>query len=270
MMATPAIILIAALFLSSGCISIRSIHSREQISISDAEKIITGIEEQGDMVRSFYSLGIVSIKGWILDSDADILIACVRDPFSMKIEITHSWGAPVLHVLIKDNRLEVLSFQEKTIYLGAFTPEALSRFLPGFSVDQAMLWSILSGRPPILKHEVVGLQRTDRISLSDNDGTELEAIYLPFKGPLPGKVSFSRQSLDVSFSDYKEKGGIFYAGETTLNGIKGGKKLNFKAEKMALNTSIPDQIFTLEKPSTYQTVNLDYLDGNTENLSRRP
>jgi len=268
----PAVIFILiSLILLSSCASIhRTFLQGQKISLPDAEKIISGIEEQGDMVRSFYALGGVSIKGWILESDADILIAGIKDPFTMKIEITHPWGKPILHVLIKDGRLEVLSFQEKVKYLGAFTPEALSRFLPGFLLDQTMIWSILSGRPPILMHGAVRLPGTDRISLTDADEKELEAIYLPIAGYLPEKISFPKQSLDVSFSDVKENSGIAYAGEIKLRGKKIERDLTLNIKKLAFNGPIADQIFTLEKPSTYETINLDDLPVDAANGNPLP
>jgi hypothetical protein len=261
---SAVIIILLCSILSGGCASIhKPLPQKQQISLSDAEKIISSIQEQGDRVRSFYAIGLISIKGRILDLDADILIAGVRDPFTMKIEISHSWGPAILHILIKNGRLEVLSFQEKVLYTGAFTPEALSIFLPGLNLDQEMIWAILSGRPPIVTHEIIKAPGTDRISLMDNDGTELEAIYLPIEGHLPNRVNFPEQSLDAYFFDFKEDSGIFYAGETKLSGKKIERDLTLKTKQMKLNASIPDEIFTLESPSTYKTVDLDKLSEQT-------
>jgi hypothetical protein len=251
-------ILLIIMFLCS-CASIPRTIPLEHISLSEAEKITSDIEAQGDLLRSFYTLGVISIKGWLMDSDADILIAGIKDPFAIKIEITHSWGIPILHVLIKDNRLEVLSFQEKTFYQGAFTPDALSRFLPGFNLDQEMIWALLSGRPPIVTHESIVLSGPDRISLTDRNNREIETIYLPVKKYIPIKISFPVQSLDISFSDIKEANGISYAGKVDLNGIKGGKDLGLKINELSPNASLPDQIFTMEKFSSYKMVNLDDL-----------
>jgi hypothetical protein len=255
MRTSPVFILILLyLVILSGCASIQST-PQKQISLQDAENIISKIKEQGDSVRSFYSIGVVSIKGWLLGSDADILVAGVRDPFTMKIEITHSWGKPILNILIMEGRLSVLSFQEKAVYMDAFTPEALSRFLSGFELDQEMIWSILSGRPPVVFHETVTLPRPDRISLSDNNGIELETIYLPLEGVIPEKVAFPAQSLDLFFSDLKEESGIQYAGEIKVSGKKIERDLALKINTISLNAPIPEQLFTLEIPSNYEIVN---------------
>lgn len=251
------IFLFAPLILSAGCAPFIKSVPREPITVPYAGELISVIEEQNNKISSFYSLGVVSIKGWIMDSDADILIAGVRDPLALKIEITHPWGRPVLHILIRNGRINVLSFQENMVYSGIFTPEALSKFLPGFSMESEMIWSILSGRPPVVSHEAVSVSGTDSIILSDKTGLELEMIYLPLEGSFPEKVSFPGQYLNISFSNLKEDSGIPYAGEIQLSGKKLEKDLTLKMKKTALNASVPDRIFALETPSNYDTVNLD-------------
>ncbi|MBN1625911.1 MAG: hypothetical protein JW944_05245 [Deltaproteobacteria bacterium] len=258
---SPAVIFmflfVAPLILSAGCAPlIKSIPS-EPVTFSRADEIISGIKAQNDMIRSFYSLGIVSIKGWMLDSDADILIAGVRDPLTLKIEITHTWGRPVLHILLRDGKIQVLSFQEKQIYSGIFTPEALSRFLPGLSMDREMIWSILSGRPPVVSHDALGVSGTDRIQLYDETGLELEAVYLPLEGSFPKKVVLPAQYLNISFSDIRENSEIPYAGEIQLSGERLEKDLTLRIKNTVLNASVPDLIFTLEIPSNYIAVDLD-------------
>jgi hypothetical protein len=245
-----------------GCATIPKTIPQPQLNISEAEAIIADMESQGNMVRSFYSIGVVSIKGWLVDSDADILIAGVKDPFTMKIEITHSWGKPLLHILIKDNILEALSFQEKTIYQGAFTPENLSRFLPGLNLNQEMIWAILSSRPPIMNHDAISAPGPGKIGLRNENGREVEMIFLPVTKYMPAKISFPVQSLDVSFSDLREDNGISYAGEMELKGLKSGKDLGLKVNNLSINSALPDQIFTIEKFSSYKIVNLDDLPEN--------
>jgi hypothetical protein len=258
-----AIILFIILF-TYGCATIPKALPQPQLTLSEAERIITDIESQQNTVRSFYSIGVVSIKGWLMDSDADILIAGIKDPFTMKIEITHSWGKPLLHILIKDNRLEALSFQEKTIYQGAFTPENLSRFLPGLNLDQETIWAILGSRPPIMNHNVITTPGPGRIGLADGHGREVETIFLPVTKYMPAKISFPAQSLDVSFSDIREDNGVSYAGEMELKGLKSGKDLSLEVNNLSVNATLPDQVFTIEKFSSYKIMNLDDLPENID------
>jgi hypothetical protein len=250
--------IIASILIAAGCASLYRPSTLEQISADAAEGIISDMEGQGKGVGSFYAIGTVSIRGKIIASGAEILSAGIRDPFTMKIEITHSWGSPLLHVLIKDGILQVLSFQDQVLYRGVFTPETLSRFLSGFTLDEAMIWAILSGRPPIAGHDAV-LPGRGTINLTDSSGITLETIYLPVKTHLPQRVSFPRQSMEAAFSDFKEEEGTSYAAQVDLTGKKLQGDLSLKIKKLSLNTSIPDQIFTMESPAAYKTVDLDAL-----------
>jgi|WetSurMetagenome_2_1015567.scaffolds.fasta_scaffold22075_3 hypothetical protein len=245
---------------SWGCATIPKPLSQQQLSITEAQKIVSDIESSNDLISSFYSMGVVSIKGWLMDSDADILIAGIKAPLTMKIEITHSWGKPLLHVLIKDNQLEVLSFQEKTLYTGVYSPEALSRFLPGLNMSQEMIWAILGSRPPMMNHNAV-TPEPGRVKLVDGDGREVETVFLPVIGHIPTRLSLPSQSLNVSFTDIRDNNGISYAGEIELKGLKGGKDLALKISSMSMNPNLPDQIFTMEKLPSYKTVSLDDLQG---------
>jgi hypothetical protein len=245
------------LILSGGCAPLHRTASVEPLTISGAEGLLSAIIDQNKNIQTFYSIGTISIKGLMLGSDANILMAGVRKPFAMKIEITHSWGKPALHILIREGRLEVLSYQEKLNYSGTFSPEALSNFLPGLVVDREMIWSILSGRPPVLSHESIAVSGNDMVSLQSNEGIEVEAINFPFGASFPEKVSFPTESLKIFFSNLKEENRISYAGEIKLSGEKLEKDFVLKINEMVYNAPVPDQIFTLEVPLEYETVNLD-------------
>ncbi len=250
----------ALLLISGSCAPLHKPAPAERLTASDADRILSGIMSQNEWIRSFYALGVISIKGSLLGADADILITGVRDPsFALKIEITHSWGKPVLHILIKEGRINVVSYQEKIKYSGTFSPEALSKFLPGLSLNQEMIWSVLSGRPPVLSHDVVAVSGSDMISLRSNDGIDLEVINFPSGTSIPKKIAFPVQSLDIFYSDMKEDKGIPYAGGISLSGKNLEKDLELKIRKMAFNAKVPDLIFMLETPSDYRTVDLDEL-----------
>jgi len=256
------VLLYTLFILSAGCAPLRKPAPLELLTINDAGRILSEINDHSGSIRSFYSLGLISIKGRILGSDADILIAGIKDPFTLKIEITHSWGTPVLHLLIREGSLFVLSHQEKLKYYGTFTPETLSKFLPGFNLDREMIWSILSGRPPVVSHKIVTVSGSDTISLRSGDGIELEAMNFPFRTSFPERITFPVQSLNVFFHELKEDTGIPYSGVIKLSGAALEKDLVLKIERIAFNATVPDQIFTMETPSGYGTVYLDDLPEN--------
>ena len=246
-----------SVLLSIGCAAVYRPVSKGPSLPYDAADLISRMVDQEDRVSSFYASGTVLIKGWAWQSEADLLIAGTRDPLKIKIEVTHPWGKPILHILIDDKKLEVLSFDEKRIYLGNLTAESLSRFLPMEFCDHNLIWSVLRGYPHIAGYDRITSSGMYRINLMNQEGMDIEIIDLYAEDLLPKRVLFPEGSLDISFSGFKENDGIYYAAEVMVNNIKGGKDLVLKRKKMVFNKPIPDQIFILEKPTTFDIVYMD-------------
>jgi hypothetical protein len=254
---------ITAVLIFVGCAAIQRPVKGPPLSIDKASEVISGIQDQCNRVLSFYSSGTISVRDWKWESEADTLIAGVRDPLKIKIEITHAWGAPVFHILIDRDRLEVLSFEEKKLYLGGFTPEGLSRFFPGGLFDRDLIWAILRGYPIIMGHEGIESPGANRVSLSNQRGDKIEIIDLYPVSLQPKRISFPRKNLDLAFSGFRENDGIQYAGEVKVSSIKGGRYLVLTNEKMVFNRSIPDQIFTIQRVPGFETVHLDGLPDDS-------
>lgn len=224
----------------------------------DPAVLIKRMLDQEERVSSFYASGTVSAKGWVWKSEADLLIAGTREPLKIKLEITHPWGKPILHILIDNNRLEVLSFDEKRIYLSELTSESISRFfLPGEFCDLNLIWSVLRGYPHIAVYDRTSYSDIYRINLINQEDMDIEIIDLYPENLLPKRILFPRDSLDIFFSGYRESDGIDYAEEVTVNNFEGGKDLTIKTRKMVFNKPVPDEIFTIEKPANFETVYMD-------------
>jgi hypothetical protein len=213
------------------------------------------MQEQEKKVSSFYTHGSISVKDWKWESEADILIAGIKDPLRIKIEITHPWGRPILHILIDNKDLKVISFNEKRLYLGDFTPEALSRFFPGRLFGPDLIWAVLRGYPYLIKHHSIASPGANQISLLNQK--EREVIDLYPENLLPRLVSFPAQQIDLTFSEFQDNDGIYYAREVKVNSIKGSKDLILKSGKKVFNKTIPKQIFILKRPPMFETVYLE-------------
>jgi hypothetical protein len=253
----PFLILTIFIILSMGCAALYHPVPPGTPRPHEAAELISDMLDQEDRISSFYSLGTVLLKGWMFKSQADILVAGTRKPFKMKIEITHPWGMPILHILVDNQRIKVLSFEERKIYTGNITAEALSNLLPGNFWDPALIWSVLRGNTPIACYDGIGFSGTNRISLMDEKGTEIEIIELYPEHFLPKRASYPGKSWYISFSGFKENDGIYYASEVSVNNIKGERDLVLNTKEMVFNKSIPDQIFVLEKPVSFDTVYID-------------
>ena len=259
-----ASLLFLPVLLSIGCAPSRGPVLRETPGPLDAEMIVSGIRNQEEIVSAFYTTGTVFLKDSKWRSEAHMLTAGIKAPYRIKIEITHPWGNPIIHILIDDDKVEILSFSEKKVYIGRLSHDSLSRFLPVKFINRSLLWSILRGYPHILRYHGIGVQKMNRISLWDPKGREIEIIYLAPESLLPEIVSFPEQQLMLTFKRLKDNKGIYYASEVGVKSAGKGKNLIIKNKDMVFNTTIPEPIFILDTPPDFEAVYLDELPVNPE------
>ena len=240
----------------SHCAIIYKIPPQAPLSDQEATAIISRIEQQNREVSSFYSHGRLLVKNWKWESEANILIIGIKHPFKMKIEITHPWGQPILHVLIVKKRLQALSFSDNKLYLGTFTPEALSKFLPG-NFNSDMIWTALRGYPVLLRYDKVLSLKANQIRLFNKEEEEIEIIDFYTDSRLPKFVTFPERHIKLALSDFRDNEGIVYAREVKVDPINRIGTLTIKSRKMVFNKVIPEQIFVIRKPPGFETVYLD-------------
>ena len=249
------ILLLTMVFLF-GCAGMEKRPSGPPLSDQDTARIAHLIHKEEQRVSSFYALGRVSAGDWYGESDADILVVGVREPFRIKIEITHSWGQPLLHILIDGNRMKALSFRENKFYRGTFTSQALSRFIP-VRFDPDLIWGVLRGYPNMLPHETLKSLGSNQISLFTGKGEEVEIIDLYDGEALPRNVTFPGRNIRVTYSEFHEEKGIPYAQSVKVARLDGGKRLTLKHKKMVFNRIIPKDVFAIPKPPAMEMIDLD-------------
>ena len=238
--------------------------SLEPLSEQGVETILSGIREQGSKVFSFYTSGGLTIKNGDWESESNILIVGRKDPYRIKIEVTHPWGGPIVHLLIDKTELKVLFFPDKKLYIGAFTPEALSKLFPG-DFDAYLIWAVLRGYPNLLRYHKTISVKSDQITLLNEKEKVVEVIDLYLKNLFPKRVSFPERDITVAFSEFREDHGIYYARKVSVENTEAKRSLVIKNRKMAINKTFPEQIFILEKPPSFVTTYL-----NEDSIILRP
>jgi hypothetical protein len=226
----------------------------------DVEVILSNMQAQESKVSAFYTSGGLSLQDRDWDSDSHVLIVANRNPFKIKIEVTHPWGRPMVHILIDERNLQVLSFPDKKLYLGAFTPEALSKFLPG-KLDAHVVWAVLRGYPHLLAYHRTISMKANQIRLLDEKGKVLEIINIYPESKLPRMVFFPEKNIGLEFSDFQELDGIYYARKVKVEDMEGKSNLILRKRKMVFNKTIPKQVFHLEKPRSFGTYDLEQNSG---------
>ena len=244
------------LILLPHCTTIHKPPIQEPLSTQTVESIIAAIQEQENKVFSFYAHGRLLAGDWYGQSEANILTAGIKRPFRIKIEITQVWGPPILHILIDQKRLEVLSFKDKTLFLAPFTSEALSAFLPG-DIDPEFIWGILRGYPNLVFHEEARSLSKDQISLFHKREEAVEVIDLDPESHLPKSVLFPEKQITLAFADFNDDAGIRYCREVAVS-QKGEKRtLTLQDMTFVFNKPIPEEIFSQNKPPSFETRYLD-------------
>jgi hypothetical protein len=244
------------LFFLCGCATLYKPPS-PPLSKETVKTILSGIREQDSGVFSCYMNGQLTVKNWVWSADSNILIVGTKDPYRIKIEVTHSWGRPILHVLIDKGILKVLSFEDNRLYISPFTPEALSEFFPGH-FDTDLIWAILRGYPNLQTyHRAISL-KPDQISLFNVQGEALAVIDFNSESRMPIHVLFPQQDITLEYSDFQKDGGIVYAREIKAKSREKRGNLVIKNKNIAFNKTIPEGIFVLEKPPSFETFYLDH------------
>jgi hypothetical protein len=178
-----------------------------------------------------------------------------RDPSRIKIEITHPWGRPLLHILIQETSLHILSFPEKRLYLGHLGTSAPLNLLPG-RLDPDQVWSLVRGYPVLGIYEYANSSKLNQITLLNGKTEIIQVIDLYQESNLPHQISFPEQGIKVSFSDFENENGIYYAEKITLDDPEGEATLALDRNHMVFNKSIPEAVFALEIPPEFTVIPL--------------
>ena len=247
---------LAFILVFSSCASLYKSTLSKPLDTQQIKNILYTIKEQDKKVSSFYNLGNIIVKNWLWESEANILVAGTRNPFRIKIEITHAWGQPILHFLIDGGILEVLSFSDNKRYHGQFTPKALSKFIP-CEFDENLIWAALRGYPSLLEFHGITSSGANQITLFDEGAGEVQRIELYPESLLPKQIFLPKNLIRLAFQDFEEDNGIYYAKEVRANDMDGRRSLIVKSRKMSFNRIIPDQIFFIEKPPNFENLSLE-------------
>ncbi|MBW2029479.1 MAG: DUF4292 domain-containing protein [Deltaproteobacteria bacterium] len=220
--------------------------------------VLEHIKEQDRKVSSFFSSGKISADAWYGRDEADILVIGRRYPLKIKVEITHSWGQPILHLLLAESRIQVLSFRDRRFYSGPGGAEALQRFFQ-IHVRPEIFWSVLRAYPTLQEHSSITMG-PNQISLHDQEDMEVERIYLHPEALLPRSISYRGEDLAISFDNFQGTNRFSYAGEVVLEDRRKKKKLVIRNEKMVFNRDIPPEVFAMHIPPGFEVYNLDDQD----------
>jgi len=239
-----------------GCALLSRLPPQPPLSPEDVNRAVSQIREQDDKVRSFFTSGRLKVKEGVWEQEALSLVAATRDPERVKIEITHPWGQPIVHLLVEGKTLSVLSFAKRKIYVGEVKPESLAKIFPGL-FDHEVIWAVLRGYPTLKRFHRAVSHEGGQISLLLQNGQEIERVDMDPEQFQPVAVLYPDMGLKLEFEGFQEDQGIVYARQTKVLHPKG--HLTLINEKAVFNSPIPDPIFVLERPPGFAVEGLEAL-----------
>lgn len=218
-------------------------------------RILAALREEGKSVSTFFSAGKLAFHHNGSGHEADILIFGTRTPFRLKLELKHPWGRPLMHLLIMDSQIEILSFSEKRCYSGSLSEAGKFGILPEGMLS-VQLWALVRGLPSVLPYSKAISVKGDQISLLDANSQEVEIIDFYPESDRPRRITFPMQGIRFILSGYERTSGILYATNTRLESLHAKNALALKLIQVVFNRAIPEPIFELHIPAGFKTISL--------------
>jgi len=245
----------AFLIFLTACASIPVQPPTPPFSPQKTAQILSEIREQQNKADRLFSTGKLTIKGAEPESESDILIVGTRSPFKVKIEVTHPWGKPLLHIFADNTRLHILSFPEKRYYFG-FLGNSYSFRLFGKSLTTEQLWSLVRAFPILKRSERAVSPKGDRIVLLNENAEIVQTIDFFSQNHLPRQISFPERNIKIAFSNYDNEEDIRYARQIRLIDPGAAVNLSIDLKKTVFNKPIPEAIYSIKKPADFETLPL--------------
>ena len=246
---TLFILAVVSLLTLSGCAPVLF---KKPLSDQELGNVLSLLKAQEEAASTFFTTGQMIVKDWYWDQEANTLMAGTRTPLRLRIEITHAWGQPILHLLVVGRTFKALSYGERKLYMGDLTPGSLSKFFPA-DLDADLIWDVVRGFPKLQHHGRVESTKANQVNFLNRNGDEVEILDLDPESGLPRHLSFPERKVGIGYADFQQEGGILYAKEVRVKQLEGARSLTLKNEKMIFNKPIPDEIFRMEIPPGFET-----------------
>ena len=174
----------------------------------------------------------------------------------IKIEITHPWGKPLLHILIRGRKLDILDFTEKRIYRGSLNSRQISERVP-MPLDPCVLWSLARAFPVLVEHRRARSFAGNQITLLDHNGDKIQVLELYSGEPLPHRVCFFKEHATLVFSNFENDDGILYARQVNFHSPAYQTGLEIAIDQMTFNKPLPEAVFKMAAPHDFSIIHLE-------------
>jgi len=247
---------ISVLTLLLGCAHLVPFPPTKPFSPEETARLISHLREQGEKINSFQVVGRLRFIDREEETEANLFAVGCR-PFKVRLELTHPWGKPLLHILVDERDISVLSLIDNKFFKGPSSLLNTEQFF-FFGLDLDSAWKILSGRVPIIPHCRAVSLKPGEISLYNRQGEVVEIISFTSKAFLPRSVYFPKKEINIILSEFKE--GALGPHHSRIRVVKGdgNQLIEIRYKNLKLNKLIPEEIFRLNPPPDFEIIRLNY------------
>ncbi len=227
---------------------------RPPLNPTEIKAALSKISAQDQTTRTLFSTGRIHVNGRRGELDATVVIAAAKDPDRIKIEITHPWGRPLLHILMDTSGIRVLSFTEKRLYTGRLGDPVLPDVL-NIPVKSEVLWSIIRAYPVLPPYHQVVSEAGPRLVFLTREGEKAAVLHTGPEGFIPQSVVFPAHETGIEYQDFQTEEENVFARETAVRHQE-GNILTIDLKAMTFNEPIPKEIFALRVPADFTRMRL--------------
>jgi hypothetical protein len=244
------------LILASGCAHIFHLPSHKPFSEKEINRLTSHLKEQQGSISSFQGTGRLRYKDGDKESAGLDLFTVGCRPGRIRLEITHSWGRPLFHVVVDGKNISALSLTDNKFFYGPLTSSNIRRFFK-FDLEPELVWEIFAGVTPILPYVKADSLKAREIVLYDMQNEVMEAISFSGEGILPGSVSFPKKGFSVILSKFKEDGSRSYPLNIKVVSKDKNRSLDIRYKGLKFNRVFPEEVFRLDPPPDFKIIQLD-------------
>lgn len=217
--------------------------------------VLAQITTQGNLVNTIFCTGTLTVKRGEIKKEADITIVGKRDPFQVKMEITHPWGSPIANLLVDERRFTLVFFPEKQILVGEVKKGKLHSAFP-MPLDPSAIWGFVRGYPLLPGYGKALSPRKGVIQLFDRAGILRRRLVVDLSPIRPRACYFPDSNVTQYFKSPDQNGTVKFAREVVLIGDSKNNALSIAIKNALFNPRLPRGVFQVTKPAGFKTVDL--------------
>jgi hypothetical protein len=244
------------LILTQGCISTALIRPPSpSYSADEIHAILNQLTTQANLVTTLFCTGKLTSRKGDAEQEVNISVVGQRDPFQMKIEITHPWGSPIANLLLDEDRFTLVFFPEKKIFAGSVRERMLKRSFP-VPLEPSAVWAFVRGYPLIPGYKSAVSPRKGVISLFDDRDASIQRLDVSLSTHRPEASCFPALGITQYYDAFEKDGAVEFAQRVVLKETAQKRVLTLRIKHALFNPPLPSGVFQIKKPKQFRTVEL--------------